>query len=46
MGGAYQEIDSATHAIVAAVVAPDGAVVKETNQESLHQGDKVLDLWP
>jgi hypothetical protein len=46
VGGAYQEIDSAAHAVVAAVVTHHCAVVKETHQESLHQGDEVLDLWP
>lgn len=45
-GGTYQEIDSAAHAVVAAVIVHHGAVVKETNEESLHQGDEVLHLWP
>jgi len=44
-GGTYQKIDGAAHAVVAAVIAHHGAVVKETNEESLHQGDKVLHLW-
>lgn len=43
--GAYQKVDSAAHAVIAAVIAHHGAVVKETNEESLHQGDKVLHLW-
>ena len=38
----YQQIDSAAHAVVPAVIAPDGAVVKETEQETLHQGNKAL----
>lgn len=45
-GGSYQKIDCAAHAVVAAVIAHHGAVVKETNEEPLHQGDKVLHLWP
>lgn len=44
--GTYQKIDGAAHAVVAAVIAHHGAVVKETNEESLHQGDKVLNLRP
>lgn len=44
-GGTYQKIDSAAHAIVATVIPHDGAVVKETNEETLHQGDEVLHLW-
>lgn len=31
-GGTYQKIDSAAHAVVAAVIAHHGAVVKETNE--------------
>lgn len=46
VGGAYQEIDGAAHAVVAAVVAHHRAVVKETHQESLHQVNEVLDIWP
>ncbi len=45
-GGTYQKIDGAAHAVVAAVIAHHRAVVKETNEEALHQGDKVLHLWP
>ena len=41
----YQKVDSAAHAVVAAVIAHHGAVVKETNEEALHQGDKMLHLW-
>ena len=44
-GLTYQKIDSAAHAVVAAVIAHHGAVVKETNEETLHQGYKVLHLW-
>ena len=40
----YQQIDSAAHAVVPAVITPDGAVVKETKQETLHQGNKALHL--
>lgn len=45
-GGTYQKIDGAAHAVVTAVVAHHCAVIEETNEESLHQGDKVLHLWP
>lgn len=45
-GGIYQKIDGAAHAVVAAVVAHHRAVVKETDEESLHQGDEVLHLRP
>lgn len=31
-GGTYQQIDSAAHAVVAAVIAHHGAVIKETNK--------------
>ncbi len=43
-GGTYQKIDGAAHAVVAAVIAHHGAVVEETDEESLHQGDEVLHL--
>lgn len=44
-GGTYQKIDSAAHAVVAAVITHHCAVVKETNEEPFHQGDKMLHLW-
>lgn len=42
--GTYQQIDGTAHAVVAAVFTHHGAVVQETHEESLHQGDKVLHL--
>lgn len=43
---AYQKVHSTAHPVVAAVVAHHGAVIQETDEESLHQGHKVLHLWP
>lgn len=43
---AYQKVHSTAHAVVAAVVAHHGAVIQETDEKSLHQGHKVLHLWP
>lgn len=40
----HQKVDSAAHAVVAALIVHHRTVVKETNEESFHQGDKVLHL--
>lgn len=44
VGGAYQKIDSAAHAVVSAVIAHHCAVVKKTLEEAGHEGNEVLHL--
>lgn len=44
VGGAYQKIDSAAHAVVSTVIAHHCAVVKESLEEAGHKGYEVLYL--
>ncbi len=44
VGGAYQKIDSAAHAVVSAVITHHCAVVKKTLEEASHESNEMLHL--